>query len=180
MTRRTLARQFMNGQVEAPASVDGARLMPVTVKSGRAASLTRGVAHLVEAAALAVDERGAVLTARWECNGGSVNAAPVSTTEGYAACANCAEAIRLPRGPVVYRCIDDEGAVIYIGSSIDVRSRVRAHRSGTPWWDEVVDVQTESFPNEAACRLAEALAIRDEQPFYNRHGVVSDRAEVAT
>ncbi|HET6628511.1 MAG TPA: GIY-YIG nuclease family protein, partial [Woeseiaceae bacterium] len=144
--------------------------MPTTVKSGRAASLRRGVAHLVYEAAIATDIRGAILAARWECGGGSIEAIPVTADGDFATCANCVEAARLPRGPVVYRCYADDGEVIYIGSSVNLAQRIRSHRAGTHWWDEVVRVEHEAHPSEASCRLGEALAIRTELPFYNRDG----------
>ena len=169
--RKTLARMFMAGDIDAPASEGDAQLMPTTVRSGHAASLHNGVSHMVAAAALAVDADAAVLVTRWECSGGSVNAVPVTDPERFASCANCAEAIRYPRGPVVYRCLDDAGEVIYIGSSVNLRQRVRGHRTQSGWWDEVADVTAEQFPTESACRLAEAKAIRAERPFYNRNGV---------
>lgn len=169
--RRDLARQFMNGDIDAPASLGTARLMPAIVKSGAAASLNRGITHLVAFAALAVDNDGAALATRWECSGGSVNAVPVTDEDNYAICANCRDVARHPRGPVVYRCYDADDELIYIGSSINLRQRIYTHRSSTRWWGEVARVEAEPHPSEGACRIAEGRAIATESPYYNTVGV---------
>lgn len=172
MSTNFLAAQFARGNTEAPASRGDALLMPTTIKSGRAVSLHNGVAHLIHKAAIATDHTGAILAARWACGGGSVNAVPATPDGDYATCANCAEGARFPRGPVVYRCYAADGDLIYIGSTVYLHQRIRAHRapSGSPWWDEVVRIEPESYPTESAARMAEAKAISRERPFYNRNG----------
>ncbi len=75
MSARTeLAHLFMTGKVEAPASRRDARLMPALIKSGRAASLQKGIVHQVKLAAIATDGRTATVSARWACGGGTMNA----------------------------------------------------------------------------------------------------------
>lgn len=175
LTASNLASRFVSGGATAPTTSDtGAQLLPTRIKSGKAASLKRGIAHMVAEAAIATDEHGAVLTARWECGGGSINAVPVVGGDSdFATCANCADAARCPRGPVVYRCMAADDSLLYIGSSIDVRTRLRAHAmpGGSEWWADVDRVDFEQYPTEATCRIAEAAAIRSEQPLHNREGV---------
>lgn len=168
----SLAYKFANGDVEAPITRGGITLMPAKVKSGRAVSIHRGIAHTVKAAAVVTGPEGAALVARWACGGRSVNAAPVPPKSSHAVCSGCAEASLLPRGPVVYRCYDaEDGELIYIGSTVDLFTRVRAHRSGTAWWEEVGEVKAESYPTESAARAAESQAIAAETPYYNRRGL---------
>jgi hypothetical protein len=174
--RRALAAAFVDG--DDLSAYGDAQLLPTRVKSGRAASVHNGVAHLVETAAIVTDPSGAVLVAKWHCGSYSVNAVPVPADGvDFATCVHCAEAARWPRGPVVYRCYDAEGDLLYIGSSIDVRQRLRAHKApgvgGSRWWPEVDRVECEGYDTEAKCRLAEAEAIRREPSRYNRAGIVA-------
>lgn len=168
---RRAAHNFTDGTLAAPSSRDDVRVMPALIKSGKAASLRRGVVHHVYEAAIVTDGKHARLAATWACGGASVEALAVADADNAVVCAFCAEAIHQPRGPVVYRCIDGEGDVIYIGSTINLHQRVRAHRGGAYWFDEVVDIDAVQYPTESAARLAEAKAIRAEKPFYNRDGV---------
>lgn len=181
MSVRRLAHSFvMHEDLTAPRSLDGARLMRTRIKSGLAASIRRGVVHYVREAAIATDGTSARLVARWQCGGGSVDAVPMVPSADRLVCQKCAEAIKWPRGPVVYRCYDaEDGELIYIGSSIDFATRIQAHKSGTYWWDEVGDIHCEPHPTERAARLAESRAIFTERPFYNRDGVPANRTESA-
>jgi hypothetical protein len=143
--------------------------MPAQIKSGMAASISRGMVHIVDEAALAVDADGAQLAVRWICGNGAVNARPADPSE--VACDACEQLQHLPRGPVVYRCYGTDGDLLYIGSSANVRIRVRAHSTGTRWWDEVAQVEAEPFPTITAARLAEAQAIIAELPSRNRANI---------
>lgn len=180
--RRALARRWMDGDptdvdAVAPNAEGAARLMPTRVKSGKAASMRRGVAHLVREAMIATDGKHATLVTRWVCGGGSVNALPVDAGTNHAECLNCVEAADLPRGPVVYRCIADDGVVIYIGSTTNLALRIRRHKRASHWWDEADRIEPQPYPNEGAARVAEAVAITEEQPFYNIDCVPGRRAD---
>lgn len=83
------------------------------------------------------------------------------------------------RRQVVYRCFDADGALLYIGVSGDICTRVKQHRSQTSWWHEVSRVVIRLHPNRTAAFAAEIAAIRAEHPRYNvRHkaGWIEPRA----
>lgn len=166
---RAAAGRYVGGELDDRGHFGTAWLMPTRIKTGIAASINNGRVHLANSAALATDGTRTVLAVRWVCGGGSSNARPAEIDE--VACESCERLQHLPEGPVVYRCYDDEGALLYIGSSINLRQRVRGHRGATRWWDEVVRVEAESYPTETAARIAEAHAIRDELPERNKYGI---------
>lgn len=70
---------------------------------------------------------------------------------------------------VVYRLYDSE-RLIYIGATYNLPLRLQQHRHGTPWFSDVVRVESQTYPNRRAAFTAEAAAIRAEQPPRNlRH-----------
>jgi hypothetical protein len=72
---------------------------------------------------------------------------------------------------VVYRAYDAAGALIYVGMSSNLKSRLRAHRRGSDWWRFHAEIATEVFPTRAAALAAEEEAIRTENPIWNLSGV---------
>jgi hypothetical protein len=67
----------------------------------------------------------------------------------------------------VYRCFDASGELLYIGSTWRLPAqRLREHRTGKPWWDEVAEVRVERHPLETL-RAVETQAIQQERPRYN-------------
>lgn len=70
--------------------------------------------------------------------------------------------------PVVYRCLDSEGALLYIGSTGNLRRRMRDHRRHAVWHHLVARIETEAHPSLAEARTAERLAIRSERPSFNK------------
>jgi hypothetical protein len=81
----------------------------------------------------------------------------------------------------VYRCYDPQGALIYIGSTIDVNARLTVgHRTEAWWYDQVARVDSTEFPTIAAAVRAEAAAIRAELPRWNvKHKPTHTDATVA-
>ena len=69
----------------------------------------------------------------------------------------------------VYRCFDAEGTLLYIGATTNLRRRINAHRSSTPWWSEVHEVIPQAV-EEGTQYDVECFAILDEDPKYNRMG----------
>lgn len=68
---------------------------------------------------------------------------------------------------VVYRLRDDEGALLYVGITNDIRRRFSQHQKDSKWWSQVVACQVEFHPTRDAAADAEYEAIRDEFPLYN-------------
>lgn len=71
----------------------------------------------------------------------------------------------------VYRAYDAAGRLLYIGSSVCVETRLRAHeRNHSYWWPFHARITRETFATEAEARAAERLAIATEHPRWNvRH-----------
>lgn len=74
------------------------------------------------------------------------------------------------RSAGVYRLYDAQGALLYVGSTVDVRRRMGEHALAKPWWGDVAEVTTEVCPSVAVALATEAEAIRAEQPRYNVTG----------
>jgi hypothetical protein len=72
-------------------------------------------------------------------------------------------------GPcVLYRQFNTEGALLYVGISQDNTKRQTVHRATSPWGEEIDRVTTEIFPTRLDALKAEASAIKDESPKYNK------------
>lgn len=70
------------------------------------------------------------------------------------------------RPAAVYRCYDDQNALLYIGRTVDPPRRLREHL-GKEWWRDVVAVLVEHYPDLASACEAEACAITAEFPRWN-------------
>lgn len=68
---------------------------------------------------------------------------------------------------IVYRAFDADGALLYIGMTSDLTSRLKNHRSTKPWWDAVARVESSAPMHWATATANERDAIRAEQPKYN-------------
>lgn len=70
----------------------------------------------------------------------------------------------------IYRCFDGNGALLYLGCTSKVKRRIKAHRLSSPWFAQVVRVETEGPYRRGVAYATELVAIRAEQPRYNvRH-----------
>ena len=69
--------------------------------------------------------------------------------------------------PTVYRLLDAEGALLYVGSTNNVGSRLRAHAADKAWWPQVSTVEVDHFDTMQKALKAEAKAIRSERPRHN-------------
>jgi predicted GIY-YIG superfamily endonuclease len=80
---------------------------------------------------------------------------------------------RLPDAPIanrqhaLYRFFGVSGELLYVGLTADPGRRFKQHRVSKEWWLSVANVTIEWFPDQAAVRRAETLAIRDENPIHN-------------
>jgi Nuclease subunit of the excinuclease complex len=69
---------------------------------------------------------------------------------------------------VLYRFFDADGALLYVGKSINVWRRLGAHRRGSEFYPEAASVTLQrGFGSESELAAAEAAAIRAERPRYN-------------
>ncbi len=80
----------------------------------------------------------------------------------------------LPESPGAYIFYDREKKPIYVGKSVNVRSRVLSHFSGTPpsakdnaLAQEVCDVEVVNTSGELGALLVESYLIKKLHPFYN-------------
>ena len=154
---------FINlGELQRPA-------FEVRCKTGYAAARNRMVVHHVERVIGIRDGDRLRFAARWLCGGRSSDAVIVAEPDAHGGtCARCAE---LSLGPVVYRCLDATGRLLYVGSTGNgATTRLQFHEKNAAWWPDVVDVQMEHFPTLEAARAAESLAIRTEHPAHNIAG----------
>ncbi|WP_148046210.1 GIY-YIG nuclease family protein [Nocardioides marmoriginsengisoli] len=67
----------------------------------------------------------------------------------------------------VYRAFDEFGVLLYIGCTVDIHSRLNAHRGSSPWRRFMARFETEPFAGLAAARAAESAAILAEVPLFN-------------
>lgn len=72
---------------------------------------------------------------------------------------------------VVYRAYAFSGALLYVGSTRQLRTRLLQHANfNGAWWRLCREITVEEFPSDAAARQAEAEAIRVERPVFNLVG----------
>ncbi len=82
----------------------------------------------------------------------------------------------LPRKPGVYRFLDADGRVLYVGKATDLRSRVRSYFSSDQrrqvgqLLKETADIRVQVTESTLEAELLELRAILDEQPRFNRRG----------
>lgn len=69
----------------------------------------------------------------------------------------------------VYRQYDKAGRLLYVGQSQDPLSRFYGHRSASHWAFSVARIEVEWFADRKAALVAEAAAIRAEDPLHNPH-----------
>lgn len=89
-----------------------------------------------------------------------------------------------PTSACLYRHFDGDGALLYIGVSLNVVMRLAQHRDHSAWFEAIAKVTVERFPTRAKAIAAEREAIRQERPKHNIHhsaeakrkSVVSSRA----
>ena len=67
----------------------------------------------------------------------------------------------------LYRHFDIDGALLYVGMSLNHVARLRQHSSKS-WFFEVVRVDVEHFATRELADAAETRAIQTEKPRYNK------------
>jgi excinuclease UvrABC nuclease subunit len=70
------------------------------------------------------------------------------------------------RRTCVYRAYDADGALLYVGLSMNLEGRLSKHRRSA-WWPKADEITVQWFENRESAQAAERAAIRDEDPIYN-------------
>lgn len=80
--------------------------------------------------------------------------------------------MRDARPAAVYRLHDSQGALLYVGASVDPSGRSRSHRWMQTWGKEIDKSRTTItwYPDVPTAADAERAAIQDEAPKYNLRG----------
>lgn len=70
----------------------------------------------------------------------------------------------------VYRFYAADGALLYVGISLTLGTRIDAHRHQKPDWCQVVRIELTWHDSREGALAAEAAAIRTENPRWNVYG----------
>jgi len=68
---------------------------------------------------------------------------------------------------VLYRCYDAAGALLYIGTTENIKKRLKMHEGQSFWAADVAHTTCEQYEGGYAARAAERQAIAKERPLYN-------------
>jgi hypothetical protein len=80
----------------------------------------------------------------------------------------------------VYRLFDVDNELLYVGITNHTSLRLAGHASDKDWWPQVWIREVEWFPTRLEAEHAEARAIAEEGPKYNKSaGVTRERAPLA-
>ena len=73
----------------------------------------------------------------------------------------------------LYRHFDKDGALLYVGISLNPLTRIKQHNDQSFWAHDAVRMETEWFETKLEAQKAEMVAIRKEKPKHNivRYGV---------
>lgn len=77
-------------------------------------------------------------------------------------------------GPVVYRLRGEDGSLLYIGSTGNLKYRLAQHKADKAWWPDVAHVDAEHFDTRAEAGEAEIKAIVSEKPIHNQRNRWAD------
>lgn len=69
----------------------------------------------------------------------------------------------------VYEVFDGDGALIYIGSSVNVPQRMEGHVTGSWWSPQSKKVKAQVYPDTPTARTEEYRRIREKHPRWNIH-----------
>jgi DNA-binding MarR family transcriptional regulator len=68
----------------------------------------------------------------------------------------------------LYRHFDSEGILLYVGVSLSQLNRLQQHSRNAKWFDKITSVTIEHFETRELALEAEAIAIMEEEPLYNK------------
>jgi predicted GIY-YIG superfamily endonuclease len=67
----------------------------------------------------------------------------------------------------VYRLYDDNGRLLYVGTSVDPQERWEQHARNKLWWSSVSRASVEWYATRTEAMAAERAAIQGESPLFN-------------
>lgn len=67
----------------------------------------------------------------------------------------------------LYRFFDGGGTLLYVGRTVDARSRFRSHERSKEWFDRVARIDREVFSSAESLAAAEVVVIKTEHPAHN-------------
>src|SRR6476620_9491969 len=68
---------------------------------------------------------------------------------------------------LAYLLYDEHNRLLYIGSTINLKKRIKSHRQTKPWWHEVAYITGQEYPDIDKAQLAETYYIGMFRPIYN-------------
>ena len=68
----------------------------------------------------------------------------------------------------LYRHFGAEDELLYVGISLRSMKRLVEHRQNSDWFDEILRVEIEHFPDRESAMDAERKAVQEENPKYNK------------
>lgn len=68
----------------------------------------------------------------------------------------------------LYRFYNCDGDLLYVGMSLCAVTRLAQHKEKAPWFTQIARIEIENYDSGQECSKAERLAIRREQPLYNK------------
>lgn len=68
----------------------------------------------------------------------------------------------------VYRYFDDGGGLLYVGITVNLRSREMRHRRTSKWFALVASTKIEPFKSIYYAQCAERRAVNQERPRFNK------------
>lgn len=74
---------------------------------------------------------------------------------------------RVPSPTVLYRFFDESGTLLYVGISNSVTRRIAEHHD-QPWARSWTSMTGSPYPDRTSAERAERMAIRNENPLYNK------------
>lgn len=77
-----------------------------------------------------------------------------------------------PGSAQLYRMLDRDGTLLYVGITINPVERWRTHAQRAEWWSAVDRIEVEDYRNVRLALAAEVSAIRAESPLYNIRSAV--------
>lgn len=72
----------------------------------------------------------------------------------------------------LYRAYSVTDQLLYVGISLSVMQRLSQHKTSSAWFKGASRIEVEWYPSRKAALEAELIAIRNEQPIYNKAGAV--------
>ena len=68
----------------------------------------------------------------------------------------------------LYRHFDKNGILLYIGISMNLFARLKAHQKQSHWFNLIDRIEIKHFETREEVLMAEKLAIQKERPLYNK------------